>query len=238
MVFFVSTIISSGILSLLLNDYIRRTFPENYERIFINISLKCIYFYSNCQIIYNRLTNNFKEFVKTNTYLNKIVNKIYKKEKINNEICEINNKSIIIKYFLDFSKIDFENYKNSFYIFSDNLNPHKNCVNKVIFHRQPFTHDYEISNISFILLELKFKENTYEIKLKNNKFNYYIVNNILDKKFFIYYLYNYQICDLTDDDVNNIEKFDIKLIDQDINVKELEITDDKFIIIKKNEYIY
>jgi hypothetical protein len=231
------TIIRSGILSLLLNDYIKRTFPEEHEKIVINLSLKCIYLFSKCQIIRLKLKNQIKDFIETNPYLNKIVHEIYKKE-ITNEICQIKNISIYIKYFTDFSNIEFENDKNSFYIFSDNINAINNCVNKVIFHTQPFIPNYEVSNVTFILLELKFKENAYKISLKNNEFNFYIVNNILDKKFFIYYLYNYQVCNLTEDDVNNITKFDIKLIDQDVNVRELEITDDKFIIIKKDEYIY
>jgi hypothetical protein len=34
------------------------------------------------------------------------------------------------------------------------------------------------------------------------------------------------------------DKFDVKLIDQNVNVRELEITDKKFIVIKKDEYIY
>jgi hypothetical protein len=231
------TLIRSGILSLLLNDYIKRTFPEEHEIIVINLSLKCIYLFSKCQIIRLKLKNQIKDFIETNPYLNKIVHEIYKKE-ITNEICQIKNTSIYIKYFTDFSNIEFENDKNSFYIFSDNINAINNCVNKVIFHTQPFIPNYEVSNVTFILLELKFKENAYKISLKNNEFNFYIVNNILDKKFFIYYLYNYQVCNLTEDDVNNITKFDIKLIDQDVNVRELEITDDKFIIIKKDEYIY
>jgi len=237
MMFSLFTIIRSGILSLLLNDYIKRTFPEEHEIIVINLSLKCIYLFSKCQIIRLKLKNQIKDFIETNPYLNKIVHEIYKKE-ITNEICQIKNISIYIKYFTDFSNIEFENDKNSFYIFSDNINAINNCVNKVIFHTQPFIPNYEVSNVTFILLELKFKENAYKISLKNNEFNFYIVNNILDKKFFIYYLYNYQVCNLTEDDVNNITKFDIKLIDQDVNVRELEITDDKFIIIKKDEYIY
>lgn len=237
MMFSLFTLIRSGILSLLLNDYIKRTFPEEHEIIVINLSLKCIYLFSKCQIIRLKLKNQIKDFIETNPYLNKIVHEIYKKE-ITNEICQIKNTSIYIKYFTDFSNIEFENDKNSFYIFSDNINAINNCVNKVIFHTQPFIPNYEVSNVTFILLELKFKENAYKISLKNNEFNFYIVNNILDKKFFIYYLYNYQVCNLTEDDVNNITKFDIKLIDQDVNVRELEITDDKFIIIKKDEYIY
>ena len=90
-----------------------------------------------------------------------------------------------------------------------------------------------------MLLELKINGNAYKIELKNEESNYYIVNNIFDKNFFIYYLNNYHICDnLPSDELMQIEKFDIKLIDQDVNIRELEITDKKFILIKKDEYIY
>ena len=44
--------------------------------------------------------------------------------------------------------------------------------------------------------------------------------------------------ELSDEDIEKIEKFDVKLIDQDVNIRELEITDKKFILIKKDEYIY
>ena len=241
MVFSLFTLIRSGILTLLLNDYIKRTFPHEHETILINLSLKCIYLFSKCQILSDKLKNQIKEFVKTNPYLNKIVDEIYKKE-ITNEICQVKNNSVHMKYFTNFSNIEFENDKDSFYIFSDNINAINNCVNQVIFHSQQFMPNYEVSNINFILLELKYKENAYKINLKTHDFNYYVVNNIFDRKFFIYYLNNYQVCNLTDDDVNNIIKFDIKfdikLIDQNVNVRELEITDEKFIIIKKDEYIY
>jgi hypothetical protein len=49
-------------------------------------------------------------------------------------------------------------------------------------------------------------------------------------------LNNYQV--LTSEDLLQVEKFDIKLIDQDVNIREIEITDKKFILLKKDEYIY
>ena len=224
-------LLHSGILTVLLNDYLKRTYPQQHEEFLINFSLKFIYFFSKCQIINVKLKNQIKLFIETNPYFKKILDEICKKE-ITNEICQIKNNSIYIKYFTDFSNIEFENDKESFYIFSDNINAVNNCVNQVIFHSQQFIPSYEVSNINFILLELKFNSNAYKINLKTPEFNYYIVNNILDKKFFIYYLNNYQVCKLTDDDINNINKFDIKLIDQNIIVRELEISDNKFIIIK------
>jgi hypothetical protein len=242
MVFCLFKLIRSGILTLLLNDYIKRTFPQEHEKILINMSLKCIYIFSKFQIISFKLKNQIREFAEKKPYLKKILNDIYKNEitpVTENDICQIKGISMYIKYFTKITDVDFVHNDNCFYILSDNINRVNNCVNKIVMHTLLYTSEnYEVSNIRFILLELKYKENTYKINLKSEESNYYIVNNILDKKFFIYYLNNYQVCNLTENDINNITKFDIKLIDHDVNVRELEITDNKFIIIKKDEYIY
>lgn len=236
------TLIRSGILTLLLNDYIKRTFPQEHEKILINMSLKCIYIFSKCQMISFKLKNQIKEFAETKPYFKKILNEIYKNEITHvteNDICQIKGTSMYIKYFTKITDVDFVHDAKCFYILSDNINRVNNCVNKVVMHTLlHISENYEVSNIRFILLELKYKENIYKINLKTEESNYYIVNNILDKKFFIYYLNNYQVCNLIENDINNITKFDIRLIDNDVNVRELEITDDKFIIIKKDEYIY
>jgi len=185
----------------------------------------------------NNLCNKINTVVEQNVYLKKIFDEIYKK-KLSNEICQVKGTNIYLKYFTDISEIKYEDDKNNFYVFSDNINAADKCVNKVILHTQPFLINYELSNIYFILFEITFNDNTYKLNLKTSEFNYYVVNNILDKKFFIYYLYNYQICNLTEEDIDKIDSFNVKIIDQNVNVKELEITDEKFIIIKKDEYIY
>ena len=89
-----------------------------------------------------------------------------------------------------------------------------------------------------MLVEVKINDEAYKINLKTDKFNYYIVDNILDLKFFKYYLYNYQVCNLTTEEKDKINKIVVKIIDHNVNMRELEITDDKFIIIKKDDYIY
>jgi hypothetical protein len=214
-----------GVFVILFNDYLKRTFPEKYNNILIDISIKSVYVFTRFQIICFNIYNQVK---------------IINKKETRNEICQVTNNGIYLKYFnTDISDIKFEENPNCFYIFSDYNSASDNCVNKVLLYSQPFTTSkYEVSNIKFISLELKLNDNTYKINLKNSELNYYIVNNIFDKNFFIYFLKNYQICSLTVEDIEKIDKFDIKLIDQDVNIKELEITDKKFILIKKDEYIY
>jgi len=230
-------IIRTGVIVILLNDYLKRTFPRHYDNILIQFTVKTINIFSKFQLIYIATYNQVKFIVNNNKYLKQISNEIYNKD-IRNEICQIKNNTIHIKYFTNISNVSFEEENNCFYIFSDNINASNKCVNKILLYSQPFNINYEVSNIKFMLLEVKLNGNNYKIDLKNDESNYYIVNNIFDKNFFIFYLNNYQICSLTTEDIEKIDKFDIKLIDQDVNVRELEITDKKFILIKKDEYIY
>ena len=130
----------------------------------------------------------------------------------------------------------FEDDNYSIYIYSDvKRKIENNCINKIILHSQPFLYDYEISNIKFILFEVKITDKLFKIDLKTDKYNFYIVNNIIDKRFLLYFLINYQYCKLNN--INDIEKIDVKIIDHNVNIKELEITNTKFITIKKDDYV-
>jgi hypothetical protein len=60
------------------------------------------------------------------------------------------------------------------------------------------------------------------------------VENVLDRKFLSYYLMNYH--NVKYEDIANITTYDVKMIDQNVSVKEFDITDKTFITIKENEY--
>ena len=237
--------VRTGVFVVLLNDYLKRTYPEEYNNALVTSTLKAIHLYSKLQIIYNNKYGQIKECIDANPLLKQIFDEIYKKY-VQNEICQVKPGEMYIKlitktisdiHFEETEKDKDKEKEDCFYVFSDNVNAVNKCVNRVFLYSQPFaTTNYEVSNVKFMLLEVKLNGSSYKIDLKNEQSNYYIVNNIFDKNFFIYYLNNYQV--LTSEDLLQIEKFDIKLIDQDVNIRELEITDKKFILLKKDEYIY
>jgi len=90
--------------------------------------------------------------------------------------------------------------------------------------------DYKHSTIKFFSVELEYKEAIHSIELTNENYNHYIVNNVLNKVFFKYYLTN----------VLNIEIdkniFDYKLVVIDHNVNVVELTQNDSLIIKENNY--
>lgn len=229
---------------ILINDYFKRNYPQQYEAFIINASYKLIYFYSKCQIIYIKFYNKIKSYIDTipktkpTTIKNIIKNDIchyINGEKHNSFIAD----SILEQFVVyDLLKED----ENSIYIYSDYFQPiEDNCINKVIISENPVSLIYDISNIKFMLLEVKVNDNMYKINLKSDTYNYYIDGNILNRQFFIYYLKTYYSEQITKELNKNYyfpDILHIKLIDQDINVKELEITNSKHIILYKDSYIY
>jgi hypothetical protein len=232
----------------LLNDYVKRTYPEKYESLLIEIPLKIIYIYSNCQIIYGKLQRKTNEFIENNPQVKKAMNDIYKicgkGLDIDLEIEYIVNGELCEKYKRTQSLPDVIEKNDVLLIFSD-LTSGENCVNKKILQSE-INFDYKISNIQFILLELKlvFKiadqendEHTYKVVLKSDTYNYYVVNNVLDQKFFKYYLTTYFPDTVTRETFVNIDIIKVKIIDQDVNIKTFVLTEENSIILKENEYI-
>jgi len=222
------------------NDYLRRNYPDKYNAFIITTSYNAIYLFSKCQIFAHKANNRLTEFTSNSPIIKQIVDTIYKKPIVRNELYKINELGETnVNYFDDSS---FKYNMAYTYIFADNENKtDEGCVNMMMLHTHPFSTIYDISDVRFLLIEVKINDNTYKIDLQTEKYNYYLVNNVLDKNFFVYFLKHYHIQDLSQDNIvilNNLDKVDIKLIDNNVHVKEFEITDDKIITIKKDEYIY
>ena len=222
-----------------LNDYFKRNYPQEYENFIVELSMKMIYIYSKIQIIYNKFSNKVKSYINENQII--LTQKVVK-----NEIYQIQNGDIykkfsaqnVLEQFINYNL--FEDFNNNLFIYSDNINPiEDNCINKVILNENNISLKYDISTIKFMLLEVSINNKTYKITLKSDTYNYYIVDNVLDKKFFIYYLKNHNTDALSNEDIDTIkDKIIIKLIDNNVNVREIEITDEKNIVIKKDSYNY
>lgn len=227
---------------LILEDYFRRNYEYQYNIIIIKASVHGIYAISKCQILFNKMQERFIEFINDKPQLKNAVKLLTHQNVRMNEICQIKNDEIHIKYYSTNAKC-FDDDKESIYIFSDNERALENkCINKVICNPSTFNASYEHSNIQFMLVEIKLEDIAYKIDLKTDAYNYYIVGNILDKRFFAYYLRNYHIVDLADKSkveyMKNANSIFIKLIDHEVNVRELEITDKKYITIQKDNYDY
>jgi len=91
----------------------------------------------------------------------------------------------------------------------------------------------DVSNVKFLLTEIIVGDNAYKIDLSNDKLNYYIVNNVIDKHVVSYLLNEYEFNEkkiILDD----VVEYTLKIIDDNANIYLLP--PDKSIKILKDSY--
>ena len=205
---------------------------ETLKETAINISYKCIYFYSLCQIQFNKANNiispfiqPFIDYLRKKTLLGKTCNILVLIDENGNNLFSTNIESDSSKTRLELIS---EQYNYSRILFIDK-NSETEEINYVFYDEFPETFDYNICNIKFLSVELDYENKTYPIYLMKNG-NYYIVNNCLNKNFFKYYLKNVLKININD---NN---FDYKVTIIDNDVKFITLDSKQSIIFGKNNY--
>jgi len=172
--------------------YIKNTLTP----IMIDIGYKLLYTFSICQIHMNKAVKlitfyvkDIKKYLKDNGFVEEvnlvIINIIGKNGKVVNSLVSHYNEKMCCQ--LNSLELYF-NQESHMGILLHDKNEKTDCVNKIFYEKIPSTEDYRLSKITFIMVELEHNENKYTIELKNNRSNYYIVNNSLNQNFFKYYL--------------------------------------------------
>jgi len=205
---------------------IKNKLAEKITALMISLCYNCVYIYSLCNIKFNRIKNTInRPFMLLWSYLkeNKILTTIVLIDANGNEI----NK--ILKNNVEFIELACKKFNYSGLFLMDK-NIETECVNNVFYTSFPKTFDYKISKISFMSIELEYENNTYSINLKNDKYNYYIVNNCLNEIFLKYYIKN-----ILKIPINEI-KFDYKLNIIDNNVNFITLLPNQYILIMEDDY--
>ena len=170
-------------------DLIRLRMPElseyiidKIETILCNVSYNCIYYYSVCEINYNKFVTNIIDFLRNNNI--EIEHHLFRYIKI---IESFKDGNYISEYGLN-KNDNMLSIVREYYNSSDcDLLVYTDDKNKICYKSYPTTLDYVISKLSFISVQVDYNGSIYKIELKNDDVNYYIVGNILDKQFFKYY---------------------------------------------------
>jgi hypothetical protein len=112
------------------------------------------------------------------------------------------------------------------------LDDSKKCLNKkIVYDLDESIAVYEVSDIKFLLVELKNDVDTYKIDLKTDEYNFYIVGNKFTKQFFQYYLT--EILKITE----SVDNLRLHIIDHDVNKAELDFSgENAHILLEKTGY--
>lgn len=212
------------------NNYInsvKNILTTKITSLMITLGYNCLYIYSLGNIQFNKINRQFillLSYLKENKILTeKIVHMLVLIDENGNKI------NAILKNNIEFIKLECNKHNYSGLVLMDKNNETK-CVNNVFYTSFPTTFDYKLSNISFMSIELEHENKIHSINLKNNKYNYYIVNNCLNKMFFKYYIKNVLKTQI------NTNTFDYKLSIIDNNVNIITLLPNQYILILEDDY--
>jgi len=226
MIDFITNLLRAVFFGYLLNDYLKSRYPKKYEMFIISFSYNLIYVYSKAQIFYMNIVKTVNKKIEETPKLLKLKNDLdLLLNKKNGTVIMIECiKNGILSDNLSTTECDFALYSR--------LDDSKKCLNKKIVYDLDESIDvYEVSDIKFLLVELKNGVETYNIDLKTDEYNFYIVGNKFTKQFFQYYLT--EILKITESD----DKFSLHIIDHLVNKVELDFSDkNDHILLEKTGY--
>lgn len=207
---------------------------EKITPLIIKVGYNFLYGFSVCQIEFNKIINKIKQYTyRSKKYLkdnNIIIDVKSQTLKIINKNGNIENTLFIT------DKTPITMYKN---IFDSNIhsgivlfdkNCETGCVNNIFYENLPDNNDYKLSKISFMAVILEHEDIVYDIILKDNSCNYYIINNYFNQYFFKYYIKNVLKKDI------NVDNFDYNVTIIDHNVNLITLLPHQTIIIGENDY--
>jgi hypothetical protein len=203
----------------------------------IELSYNAIYYYSKSQILCNNIKKQVVTFIKNDPILNMILVKLNKKI-FENDIEIVKNGNIVLSInkekILSDPSIVPNDYDLIIYTDYTNLDKNNNVLYKRIFKTIPKNLDElecEKVDYKFIMMEININNNVIPVELSNQKYNYLIANNKLDKQFILYYLKKY-VCNKSE----YLSDYIIKYIDHNVNMGEIDNT--HIIIINKNNAFF
>ena len=220
----------------LFNDYFKRNYPYEYQVYYITITYQLIALYSKAQIEIGKCIQYITE--KHPDLVIFIQSFLIKKNTIKNNLQFIKNNDII-------KEENSRDYLNKdeiivtdcdFVIYLDNIEGYSNVkiINDVNLLDKKETYQYELTDYKFLLVEFMNNGKIYKINLSTDAYNFYGVDNILDDKFFLYYLKYYLLDFKQDSEIENHELL-LKIIDDNVNSKLVEL-EKQYIKFGKNSY--
>ena len=226
------TYLHFALFSFALHKYLSSKYPEQYKKVWFHFcyygGYYSIYAFSKVQMLYYKIKPSFIEYYK-NTFLSKLftpnIDSLETIEFIKDGNIVFSTNKINSFDFVDIiPSFDFILYTKIFQQSADK---------KIMYEIPTKESDFKIekTNYKFMLIELFIENKVYKIDLSTNIYNYYIVDNKINKAFLLFYLKKH----LNNDCIKTpLENYSLKIMDECICIKNCEINDE--IILNKTDY--
>jgi hypothetical protein len=198
--------------------------PNEYQKALITISFYLILLYSYAELGVKKIYNHESVAAITKYFRNLKMSREIEIVKFNEFVVSTNRADMKIGHFLLYDFMIYSDYSSS-------------PTNKVLYSgliKYPMDFNYVCCKFSFISLSVKIlnkkDDKYYPIKLSSETENYYIVGNRINVLIIAYLLKKQHgiICD------ELMEKYELEIIDQDVNIKRLTEKDE--IVFNETDY--
>jgi hypothetical protein len=215
-------------------SYIKNGFPLELERFILNLSYNIIHAFSEIQISFRKMGRTIYSHPQMKYIIDNFCNAYESIHPILDEIEYIKNGEIIDKFILNTTYVQPNDF--DFAIISYHNNPDKCAYRKMHYPKEISSSNYELSDIQFMLVEFCLDDECYKMNLNDEKHNYYVVGNIIDFKFAIYYVSKYYSKKLSMEEYETkLKNAYIKIIDQNVNIIKL-VANDNGVKLTKDGY--
>ena len=183
---------------------VNKKYPGFYKQVAVGVAYKFIRLYSKAELFYR---NNIKSlnFNNTNEYITFIDN----------------NTSVLVLEADEVLKLD-KFPDCDFLIFQDAKN---NCL--FSYELEEDSLECEVTEYTFMLVEVLVGTDTYKLDLKSDDYNYYVVGNVFNQTIISYLLKRFY-------ELDDVKQYRVKLLDH--NVESVEFDEQKSLILKKATY--
>ena len=203
----------------------QKLLDQDIQKQLTNVSYNCIYFYSLCELQYNKClspyVNNLCVGVLTILKTCKII------KSIKTNVLFIKDGLVIksIEYDIDYDKLTTQYFNvelnYDLIIILDYRQINKIVpVNHICLINAPENFSYEKPGVYFVSIQLEYEKKQYQICLKKDNYDFYITNNVINSSFFTYYLSTYLNVTMPPNACYKVE-----LMDNNINFYTLNETD-------------
>lgn len=239
------------------HEYLRKSFPNQYNALCITLAYNSIYLFSKAQIKFHKYktrtvkaVNSFIESEMGQQVMQTIQPcKFFFYESGNKNATSldvefIKNGTTIYRcdkdciWNLENELPKLEDY--DFLIHSVPRNVDEKIIfDKIIYRTVPKSWDYTVSNVRFILSEIVIGldmglDTLIKLNFATDKYNYFVEGNVFDREFFVYFLLRHHLAEAGKNDMYLLQNYKLKIIDDSVNM--LELTNECDILIRKDMY--
>lgn len=230
--------ISAGVF--FLHEHIRNNYPMQYMQIASFVCYNCLYIYTKCEFycvkIYKKIITKYPAILNCiNSLTPKPQEYVFEFVKNGDVFLSVTQEQANNASFKFPSKDSYD-----FYIFSEYKKSKDKPIQKII-HTGPqnVIPCSRLSSTKFILSEITIGissaiKKTIKISFANEKYTYFMDNNIINKEFMKFFMKKYHYNDIYNNDIHLLQNYTIKIIDDEVKIHNIDST--SYIAISENGY--